>query len=92
MKISRVCFSSAPAEQEEKGIFGFISFVIDGALRVDSVVLRRRADGGRTLSFPSKADSSGVLHPILWPISDAARMHIEHEVFRAIGYEDGARR
>lgn len=87
--ISDVALVAASFSLRKRGLAGWLSLTINGALRVDGVCLRQTADGRATLSFPSRRDGAGRDHPILRPLDDEARRQIEAEVFRALGLVDG---
>ncbi|MCB9914840.1 MAG: septation protein SpoVG family protein [Planctomycetes bacterium] len=80
-----------PAADTRSGLLGFVAFVLNEALRVDGVALRRTADGRLVLSFPARRDRKGQDHPILRPLGDQARESIERQIFEALGLAEVAR-
>jgi hypothetical protein len=58
---------------------------VNGAIRVDGVAVRRTLDGRYALSFPGRKASGGRRHFWVRPVTDAARIDIEHQVLAAIG-------
>ena len=70
-------------------MLGYVSFLIDGEVRIDGVAVRRTAKGALALSFPERPTKGGP-RPIIRPISDAARRNVEAQVFRELGLEEGA--
>lgn len=74
----------APPEEDARGLLGFVSFLIDGWLRVDGVAVRRKLDGELTLSWPARTDREGKRHPYMRPIDDASRRAVEDAVFAEI--------
>ncbi|HEX5050418.1 MAG TPA: hypothetical protein VFZ65_01470 [Planctomycetota bacterium] len=66
------------------GMLGFLS-VEYGALVLDSIVLRRTADGRFALSFPARTDRAGRRHSYVRPVDDAARKAIETELLWQLG-------
>lgn len=85
VSVSCVAFTSAAQEDVERGLLGFISLLINGVLAIDGVSLRRTREGRLALSFPSRKDARGKLHPIVRPLDDATRVAIEQQVFAALG-------
>lgn len=76
------------------GLLGWIS-VEFGPLLID-VTLRRLASGRLGLSFPSRTSKSGMKHPVVRPVDDAARRAVEAVILgqlgqhtTATGQEDG---
>ena len=87
MSISNVRFSAAAASDVHSGLLGWLSFDLD-SLRLDGIALRRTADGRLTLSFPARADSAGRQHPYIRPLNETTRQEFEHQVLRALGFEE----
>ncbi len=90
MRISNLQFKSAQISDAESGLLGWISCSINGSLRLDGIAVRRTADGRLALSFPARRDDAGRRHFYVRPLDDKARRDIEHQVFLALGIEDGA--
>ena len=82
--IDNVRFASAPEEQHEKGLLGWISFTINGAIHLSGVTLRRTLGGELTLSFPSRRDAYGREHFFTKPVTDEVRRSLERQIFRAL--------
>ena len=74
----------ASAEDQRAGLLGYLS-VTHGTLILDSIVLRRTADGRHTLSFPARTDRAGRRHSYIRPVDDAARIAIEREILGQLG-------
>ena len=68
---------------------GWISCDLNGLLRLDSIGLRRTADGGYTLSFPARRDAEGKRHFYVRPVHDDARREIEFLIFKSLNFEEG---
>lgn len=83
--ITRVRYTAASADEAETGLLGFISCVLNGALRLDGITLRRTANGRHALSFPGHRDGGGYQHFYIEPLNDRVRCEIEHQIFRALG-------
>jgi hypothetical protein len=65
-------------------MLGFISAEY-GDLLLDSIVLRRTADGRFALSFPARTDRGGRKHAFVRPRDDEAREAIEREILWQLG-------
>ena len=77
------CVRADDADQE-RGLLGWISFVVDDVLLVDGVMLRRTGAGDLVLSFPEPTDGRGKRHRPVRPLNDAARLAIEEAVLGAL--------
>ena len=91
IRISNVHFTAAPPTDTERGLLGWVSCSLNGNLRLDGLGLRRSVGGRHVLSFPARRDSQGRQRFFLRPLDDAARREIEHQVFQALGIEEGVR-
>ena len=80
-------FQLASAADRQSGLLAWISFVLNGAIIVDGVTLRRTSEGRLTLSFPERRDRSGKAHAIVQPLYAAARSDIERQVLAALPWE-----
>ena len=88
--LSRRRLASAPPHLAERGLIGFVSAVVNDALELDGLTLRRTLGDGRlTLSFPARRDRSGQQRAYFRPVGDAVRREIERQVFQALGLEPG---
>lgn len=61
------------------GLLGYLTVAYHDLI-LDSVVLRRTADGRFALSFPARTDRGGRRHPFVRPADDEARKAIEREI------------
>ena len=66
-------------EDLRAGLLGYVSVFV-GNLVIDSITVRRTADGRIVLSFPERTDRFGRRHAIVRPEDDAARQAIEREI------------
>ena len=82
--VTDIRFTEAGRHDQRDGLLGYVSFLLEGSVRVDGVAVRMTRDGRRTLSFPAKRTARGVEHPFVRPISTASREAIEAQVFAAI--------
>ena len=69
-----------------RGLLGYLS-VFYGDLVLDSITLRRTADGRFALSFPAKTDRGGRRHSYVRPSDDRARRSVESAIFDALGVD-----
>jgi hypothetical protein len=90
-RISILSFASAPAEDQERGLLGWLSLDVDGLLLLDGVVLRRTRQGRLALSFPAPRDWRGRRKSRVRPLHDAARRAIEGAVLGALDGQEGVR-
>ena len=83
--VSDVRLARPSARDRDAGLLGFVSFLLDGMIRIDGVTVRRTADGRQALSFPARRDRDGRDHPYLRPVDDRTRRAIEAQVFASLG-------
>ena len=81
--VSGVRYTPASQDQVRDGLLGYVSFLLDGRVRLDGITVRRTAAGEVRLSFPAKRTRSGD-RPYIRPIDDATREAIERQVFAAL--------
>ena len=85
LRVADVRFTAAPANQQAKGVLGYVEFVLNDAFVVDAVQVRRTALGRTTLSFAHRLDGRGTRRFWIRPRSEAVRSKIEAQVFGALG-------
>ena len=85
MRVTEVRFVPAEPRDRQRGLLGYVSFLLDGRIRVDGVVLRRTRAGELRLAFPARRDNRGTEHPYLHPVDTATREALEAAVFEALG-------
>jgi hypothetical protein len=90
MRISEITFTAARQEDIERGLLGWVSFTVDGNLRLDGVAIRRTVDSRYVLSFPARRDGSRRRHFFVRPLDDHARCEIERQVLGALGFLEEA--
>lgn len=76
----RVSATRFVAAQAGGGLIGYVSFVLDGDVLIDGIVIRRTLRGELTLSWPARKDSRGRLHHHVRPVDDDARIELEGEL------------
>ncbi len=84
-------FTSASADEQERGLLGWLSLDIDGLLLLDGVALRRTRRGQLALSFPSPTDRRGRRREVVRPLNAQARRTIEAAVLGALDAPEVAR-
>ena len=88
--VSSVHIAPASDADVDRGLVGFVQFVLDDAVRIEAAV-RRTASGVLRLSFPERCDSRGRRHARVRPLDQRVRESIERQVFEALGLEEVAR-
>ena len=88
--VSRVRLRPGSWRDLSAGLLGYLAFVLDEAVEVDGITLRRTCDGSLVLSYPVRRDGRGDRHAILRPLNDEVRRTIEAEVLAQLGpWSDG---
>jgi DNA-binding cell septation regulator SpoVG len=83
--IADLHFTKAPEDATRTGLLGWVGFVLDDTLVIESVAVRRTRAGRLVLSFPRRADRHGNARYDVRPLNSAAREAIENGVFAALG-------
>ena len=92
LEITQVHFTAASPQDRESGLIGYVAATLNSTVRLDGIAVRRAvADGHLILSFPSRRDAQGQLHPYYRPLDDATRRDIEGQVFAALGIQEISR-
>jgi len=84
IRVSDLRYAEAPEADQARGLIGRVRFVVNDALVVGGVALRRTRDGRFTLSWPSRRDARGEKRYFVHPISDAVRLDLERQVLEAM--------
>jgi hypothetical protein len=87
IEVSEIRFHAATPADTEGGLLGWTNFVLNGAVRIDGVAVRRSVENRPFLSFPERRVSGRRKHFFVRPIDDHARRDIEHQVLRALNLE-----
>ena len=90
LRVTHVRFTPVPSELAKSGLTGWLQFVVNDALLLDGVALRRTRTGRATLSFPCRRDREGRDHPVVKPLTGASRCAIERQVLKALGFIEEA--
>lgn len=78
--VSEVQFFETEPENHARGFLGHVAFVLDRAVRLDSISVRQTIRGCPYLSYPRRIDRGGREHFYSLPIDDNARRDIERQV------------
>jgi hypothetical protein len=78
--VTAVRLTRAHAQDQARGLLGWVSFVVDGALLLDGVAIRRTKRGALSLSFPEPVDARGKRRKPVRPLDQAARRAFEQQV------------
>ncbi|MCK6445770.1 MAG: hypothetical protein L6Q99_05205 [Planctomycetes bacterium] len=87
LRVSGIRFFPAPVDLQATGLVGWTSFLVNDALRLDGVGVRRAADGRHTLAYPVREDASGREHYAVRPIDSRTRRALERQVLGHLGFE-----
>ena len=88
LQISSVRLTRAGDMDVGRGLLGYVALVLDGAIELDGLALRRTQHGRLTLSFPARTDDQGRRHAYVRPLDDAVCRQIETQVLQALGLEE----
>lgn len=88
-RISDVDFHRADDAHRRTGVEGWVRLVLDGWLRLDSLVIRRRADGTLGVFYPERRNEAQRRFALIWPVSEADRAAFEALVIREITARGG---
>ena len=89
-EVNEIRFQAATPSLMERGLLGWMSFVLNGTVLIEGVALRRSVEGKYHLSFPVRRERGGRRNFWVRPLDDRARRDIEHQVFAALGYSQEA--
>jgi len=85
--VSDVRFTEASEADARTGLVGWIRLVINDAIVLDGICLRRTSSGAYTISFPARRDGRGNQRFFVRPITDEARRELERRVFERLHLE-----
>lgn len=84
LTLTSVGLTTASPTEIRTGLLGWLTVVVNDAILLDGVTLRRTRDGRLALSYPSRTDARGRRHHVVRPIDDAARREIERQVLERL--------
>jgi hypothetical protein len=88
--VTRLRFSRASQADIQRGLLGYIAVVVNDALAIDGITLRRTAGGRVALSYPARRDTANRQHALIRPL-DRVRSEFECQIFAALALEQGGR-
>lgn len=83
-RISDVRFRPGTPVDEQAGLLGWASFIVNESLKVASVAVRRTRANVITLAFPTRRDRQGIEHGIVTPVDQPSHRAIESTVLAAL--------
>ncbi len=86
LHLTQVRFTAAAPHDQARGLLGWVSAVLNGALQLDGLTLRRSLDDRLYIAFPGRTDRSGRTHAYVRPLDDETRRDVEHQLLAALGY------
>ena len=87
MVVSNVNFVKGSEAEQGTGLLGYVSFDLNGMMRVDGVTLRHTREGRLSLSYPERRDGRGHGHSLIRPLSHRAQADIQRQVLSALASE-----
>lgn len=87
-RATQIRFVPSDPVNRARGLLGFVSLLLDDAVRIDGIAVRRTMAGKLALSFPMRRSRTGHEHYVARPVTDAAREAIEAQVFAALDLGD----
>lgn len=75
LSISNLTFTPAEPGRDRPGLMGWVSATV-GGWKIDGLSVRRTREGRTIVTFPSRRDAAGRLHPIAQPIRAEDRKYI----------------
>lgn len=76
LSITDLRFMPAQPGRDRPGLIGWASATVDG-WRIDGLTVRRTREGRTIVTFPSRRDAAGRLHPIVEPTCAEDRKNIK---------------
>lgn len=80
LRLTEVRFTPAPVSWQDEALLGWASCVVDDAMGVGGLGVRRTRKGEVTLSFPGRKDSDSDVQDHVWFREDGARRAFETQV------------
>ncbi len=89
-RVTKARFHPAPSASNDRGLVGWIDFVLDDSIGIDGVELRRARDGVVILVYPRRRDREGREHYIVRPLDERTRAAIEAQVITLLGMREAS--
>lgn len=77
LRVSDLTFQRAHGDAYRDGVEGWVRCVVDRWLRLDGLIVRRKADGTVGVFFPERIDTAARRHALIWPIHAEDRAGLE---------------
>ncbi len=87
LTITSLRFTPADASVQPAGLLGYVRLTLNGRLMVDGITVLRTRTGVLAVSFPSRVDRDGQLHPVLRPVGCGTRAEFEAQILDALRLE-----
>lgn len=78
--VSNVRFTRARELDRQSGLLGWARCELDGVIQIDGIAARRSQTGAYTITFPTRRDGHGRVHPVVRASSGQVRRAIEAQV------------
>lgn len=85
--ISEIEFTPSTDPERRGGLVGYVSFLLEGRIRIAGATVRRTLDGKRRLVLPRRRDRHGRGHPYVRLLDPEARAALEEAILAALPAE-----
>lgn len=83
LTVTEIAFTPAEPGLRATGLLGWASATIRG-LRIDGIAIRRTQAGRIAAFFPERADRTGRVHRVVWPVDPVERDSISRALLAAL--------
>lgn len=84
LRISNVRVTRASGHDQDTGLLGYVTCVVNGALCLDGLTLRRSICGELSVSFPARRDQWGARHAYIQPMDEKTQRDLQEQILAAI--------
>lgn len=84
LHVADIRFTPASRDDVRAGLLGYVACVVNGALQLDGITVRRTRGGALAVSFPARRDRQGQDHPLVRPLGGEVRRSVERQILDAI--------
>jgi DNA-binding cell septation regulator SpoVG len=84
LHVTNVSLFPAGRVSRRSGLYGWLTFELNGVLAFEGATLRLSAEGRFYVSFPTRRDGNGREHHLVRPLDDATRREIEEQILSAL--------
>lgn len=85
LRLSNVRLRWASEHEQATGLLGYVTCVVNGALCLDGLTLRRSISGDFSVSFPARTDVRGMRHAYIQALDGKTHREIEAQILKALG-------